>query len=450
MTLHERVHAVPDDALGNTSYVLDVGDGAAVVVDPRRDVEEYLAVAQQTGLRIVATVETHLHADFVGGALELADVTGAAIYGAADARIGFDHVAVSAGTRMEVGSSSIEVLATPGHTPEHVSFLLRSHDGQALFSGGSLIVGGAARTDLNGQERTDELSRAQFTSLRRLAALPGDTLLYPTHGAGSFCSTGASTPGSSTIEAERRQNPLLSVEDEDEFVTRLVSGLGSYPRYFAHLRDLNRAGSPLLRALPEADEIAPETARDAMQHGAYLIDGRDWTTWALAHPQGAISIEVRPAFASWLGWVVPFGAPFVLVLEPANATEAIRLARRIGYDRIEGWTTFDAWSAAGMPEASLDTVDPEQAADRVSRGALLLDVRQKTEYASQRIPGAAHLELGDIIAGKSPEASDVITYCGHGERSATAASLLARRGLRVANLRGGTTAWRRAGFAFDR
>jgi glyoxylase-like metal-dependent hydrolase (beta-lactamase superfamily II)/rhodanese-related sulfurtransferase len=441
-----RVHAIADEALGNTSYVVDVGDGCALVVDPRRDIDGYLAVAEQARLRVIGVFETHLHADFVGGARELAAVTGAATYAAAEASLGFPHIALQPGNEIHMSSAVIEVLATPGHTPEHLAFVARAGDRAALFSGGSLIVGGAARTDLSGPERTEELARAQFASMRALAALPDDAILYPTHGAGSFCSTGASRARTSTIGEERARNPLLAEHDEDAFVRLLVGGFGSYPRYFANLRALNQTGPRLVGELDPVRQIAPEEAVGAVDRGAWLVDGRDWTGWARAHAAGSISIEVRPAFASWLGWVVPFGAPVVLMLEPEQLDVAVVLARRVGYDRVEGWLTFEAWRDAGLPVASLATVTPVEAR---AKDAVLLDVRQKHEFDAGHIPGAMHIELGDIIAGKTPDAGDVVTYCGHGERSATAASLLARRGVRAANLLGGTAAWRAAGLPYD-
>lgn len=444
-----QVHRIPDEAMGNTSYLVRVDAGSAISIDPRRDAEEHIKRAERESLSLIGVLETHLHADFVSGAREIADATGAHIYAAGDARLEFPHHPVNTKERLAFGRVNVEVIPAPGHTPEHVAYLV-SHAGRhGLFSGGSLIVGGVARTDLSGSERTAELSRAQFATLRRLGGLPDDTALYPTHGAGSFCSTARARSTSSTIGAERRSNPLFAIEDQDEFVARLRAGFGTYPRYFAHLHDVNRAGPALLRTLDPVSEIAAEAAKDAADAGAWLIDGRAVEDWAHAHPAGAVSVEVRAAFASWLGWVVPFGAPLVLVLEPGQVPEAIRLARLIGYDRIEGWTTFDAWRAAGLPVSSIEPVSPTQAVERAGRGAVLLDVRQHAEWTAGRIAGAAHLELGDVIAGKTPEATEVIAYCGHGERSATAASLLERRGLRVANLRGGLSAWRRAALPLE-
>ena len=429
-----KVRAIADEALGNSEYLVELGDGAAAV-DPRRDVDELQRVAAEHGTRITHVFETHLHADFVSGAREL---TGAEVVSATP--LGFDHRLVGSGDELSLGDVSVRVIATPGHTPEHVAYLFDDGVQRALFSGGSLIAGGAARTDLSGADRIDELSRAQFASLRSLATLGDDTALYPTHGGGSFCSTGAAETASSTIGAERARNPLLALENEAAFVETLRAGFGSYPRYFAHLPALNRAGAQLVASLGAPRALTASDAERIVARGAWLIDARSVPDFARAHPAGAVSIALRPAFASWLGWVVPFGGSFILVVEPERVGEAVTLARRIGYDRLEGWLTFDAWMAAGLPVESLEQIPFEEARARVVDGAVLLDVRQRTEFDDGHLPRATHLELGDIIAGKSPEANDVVTYCGHGERSATAASLLARRGVRVSNLLGGAGA----------
>jgi glyoxylase-like metal-dependent hydrolase (beta-lactamase superfamily II)/rhodanese-related sulfurtransferase len=444
------VHAVPDEALGNTSYLVAVGNGSAFSVDPRRDADEHLALAADLGLQIGAVFETHLHADFVSGVREVHRATGAAVYAPAGAGLAFPHVGVDAGDRVSVGDSELEVVATPGHTPEHVAYLATMRGARVIFSGGSLIVGGAARTDLTGADRTEELARAQYASLRLLASFPGETVLCPTHGGGSFCSATRARNGASTIAQELERNPLLGVADEAEFIERLLTGFGSYPTYFRHLREVNRAGPELLSELPPPVHLSPADAAHSAKQGAWLVDARPAADWAAAHPEGAVSIELRPAFASWLGWVVPFGARVVLVVEPGRTDEAWRLARRIGYDRIDGWISFQAWREAGMPVGSVESIDPHQAAERAAWGSVLLDVRQRAEHEISRLPGAVHLELGDIIAGKTTDSPAVVTYCGHGERSATAASLLARRGVRVANLAGGVAAWREAGLPMER
>ncbi len=447
------VHPVPDDALGNSSYLVDLGAGLAAVIDPRRDAEVYLEAAERLGLRIVAALETHLHADFVSGSVELAEATGAEIIAAADAGLDLGHRGVRNGEEVGWGDVRLHTLATPGHTPEHVSYVLEGEAGpEGVFSGGALIAGGAARTDLTGADRTEPLARDQFRSLRTLARLPDTAALWPTHGAGSFCSAGPGGTPQSTIREQRRANPLLTVDDEDEFVRRLLAGFGSYPPYFLELRAVNRAGPVLRRRLPDPRPLPPTEVVERVDDGAWLIDARAIADWAAGHPRGAVSNQLRSAFASWLGWIVPLGAPIVLVIDEARVAEAVTLARRIGHDHVIGWLDggVSAWEAAGLPVDAVEMVTGADAGRRVEAGAMLVDVRQAAELEAVRIPDAVHLELGEIIAGKAPDADHVVTFCGHGERSATAASLLERRGIGVANLVGGLPAWEQAGLPVRR
>lgn len=445
------VHALRDDALANTSYLVEVGDGRAVAIDPPRDVDRHVALAKQLGVEIVATLDTHVHADYVSGATELA-ATGATAVVPDGAAASWAHRGIGDDEAIELGSVSLRALATPGHTPEHVAYVLEVEgEPMGVFTGGSLILGGAARTDLLGAERTEELARAQFHSLQRLAKLPDATALYPTHGAGSFCLAAATTVADPTIGSERRANPLLGIDDEDAFVEALTRGFGTFPTYYAHLQALNQAGPPPIATLGEPPALSAEEVAQRVEDGAWLMDARPIHEWASGHPRGAVSNELRPAFASWLGWAVPFGAPVVLLVEPERRAEAVRLARRIGYDDLaflDGG--FDAWRGAGLPVDTVEEVDPAAARARQREGAVLLDVRQSAELDALGIPGAQHLELGDLIAGATPDAREVITFCGHGERSATAASLLERRGVQVANLVGGTAAWVEAGLPVER
>jgi hydroxyacylglutathione hydrolase len=448
-----KVHRLPDEALSNTSHLVE-SNGVAVVVDPPRDVDAHLSLADRIGVRIVATIDTHVHADYVSGSPELAAATGAEVVVPREAEPRYPHRRVVDGERIEWGDVMLEAIATPGHTPEHLAYTLLAGDQPvAVFSGGSLIVGGAARTDLLGEDRTEELARAQFRSLRRLAALPDTTALHPTHGAGSFCLAASTSVTDPTIGSERRTNPLLQLDDEDAFVRALVAGFGTFPTYYRHLPGLNRRGPALLRDLPEPATLAPGEVANLVREGAWLVDARSVRDWAAGHPRGAISIELRPAFASWLGWAVPFGAPVVLLVDEQRRADALDLARRIGYDAVVGWLDggIEAWRAAELPVDAVEEVDPPEAHRRALTGeAMLLDVRQRSELASLRIRDALHVELGEIVAGRTPEAPAVITFCGHGERSATAASLLERRGIAVANLAGGTGAWEAAGLPFDR
>jgi hydroxyacylglutathione hydrolase len=447
-----HIHPIHDDVLGNTSYLVDLGDGMAACIDPRRDVGDHLELAKRSNLRIVASIETHLHADFISGSREIAEAVGAEVIAANDAHLRFPHRPVEAGQAVRLGRAELRSLATPGHTLEHLAYVLSDNDvPRAVFTGGSLIHGGAGRTDLSGAERTEDLARAQYRSMRVLADLPDETHVYPTHGAGSFCSTLPGSPAGGTIGDERRTNPLLAIDDEDRFVAALLAGFGSFPSYFNHLRELNRMPD-LVRDVEPPRALEPLAAYELMDAGAILVDARPVHEWAAGHPSGAISIELRPAFASWLGWVVPFGDPVVLLVDRKRRAEALRQARLIGFDAVVGWIDgeFAAWTSAGLPVSEMEEVDAREADRRARSGVALLDVRQRAELAGTRLPGAEYIELGDIIAGKVPDAREVITFCGHGERAATAASLLQARGMTVANLFNGLVSWEDEGLAVER
>ncbi|MFP5372644.1 MAG: MBL fold metallo-hydrolase, partial [Actinomycetes bacterium] len=266
-----------DSGLGNSSYLLDLGDGRAVAVDPCRDLRSVRAAAGARGLRVAFAVDTHLHADFLTGALQLAHDDGAQIVASARGGRDYPHLALGDGDEVNLGGLRLRALFTPGHTDEHLAYLLL--DGTVpvgVFSGGSLIVGSAARTDLLGAERTDELTRAQYRSLRRLAALDDDVAVWPTHGAGSFCSAPAGDRRTTTIGAERAGNPLLSAPDEDAFVNALLGSLGSYPDYFRHLAEINRRGPQVLDAAAAGRLPAqsPVVVQRAAREGAGVVDVR--------------------------------------------------------------------------------------------------------------------------------------------------------------------------------
>jgi glyoxylase-like metal-dependent hydrolase (beta-lactamase superfamily II)/rhodanese-related sulfurtransferase len=444
------IHPVVDKGLGNSAYVVELGDGRALVVDPARDPTPYLELARWRQLQPAYAVETHLHADFLTGSRELA-AAGAEILAPRASRLGFAHKGLEDGEEVDVGGLILQTLATPGHAPEHVSYLLL--DGRrplALFSGGALLVGTVARTDLASPGLTEPLARAAYRSLhQRLLPLPDELAVYPTHGAGSFCSAPVGGERTTTIGAERRHNRLLAAPDEDAFVGELLAGFGSYPPYFLRLRDRNRVGPALLgrdwKILPV---LSTDQVQQHLASGGLVIDARPVTAFAAGHIPGALSIALRPQFASWLGWLLDDTRPLVFVLdEDQDRRELIRQCRTIGYDHLVGELAggMAAWRAAGLPEAQLPLVVAEQLDNQPGR---VLDVRQASEVAAGHLPGAVAVELGalagDRLPAELPE-GPVTVMCSHGERAMTAASLLARAGrndLRVAT--GGPEEWQRA------
>jgi hydroxyacylglutathione hydrolase len=440
-----------DEGLGNSSYLVDLGDGRGLVLDPSRDPGPYLAAARRRGLRLAWTVETHLHADFVSGSRELA-ADGATVVAPAAARLQFPYRGLGDGEELDLGGLSLRALATPGHTPEHLAWLLT--DGGrplGLFSGGSLLVGSVARTDLISPDHTEELARALWRSLReRVLTLPDDLAVYPTHGAGSFCSTPAGAEPTTTIGREKATNPLLGAEDEDAFVRMLLERLGSYPSYFLRLRETNRRGLRVYGTEPPRLTPVPlERVRRLVDQGAELVDARPIAAFAAGHVPGALSIPLRDAFATWLGWLVPDDRPLVVVLDPdQDRGDLVHQARKVGYERLAGELAggMAAWEAAGLPVARIPLVGPDAV-----EGRRVLDVRQDAEFADGHIPGAMHVELGALGDPVDLPRGPVAVVCQHGERAMSAASLLARRGREgLSVVEGGTSAWADAGGRLER
>jgi glyoxylase-like metal-dependent hydrolase (beta-lactamase superfamily II)/rhodanese-related sulfurtransferase len=437
--------AVVDEGLGNSCYLVDLGDGSALVVDPPRDLRGVRAAASGAGLRIRLVADTHLHADFLSGAVQLAHDDGATVLASAAGHRLFDHRGLRDGDEVDLGGLTLAALATPGHTDEHLAFLLR--DGArpvGVFTGGSLIVGSAARTDLLGPGRAEELARTQFRSLQRLTTLPATTAVWPTHGAGSFCSAPPGADRTSTIGRELATNPLLAVDEENRFVNQLLGSLGSYPDYFRRLAEINRRGPEVLDPATTG-RLAPlpvPAVRRLLADGAVLVDARPVPDYARAHVPGSLSIPLRAQFATWLGWLVPADAQVVVLRNPdQDLADLVWQAVNIGVDRLAGELEggIDAWVAAGHDTARTRLLTPGE----IDQRWRVLDVRQDPEFAGGHLPGAQHIELGrlagtpaDVPAGRT------VLMCGHGERAAGAASVLERAGHHdLAVLAGGPGDW---------
>jgi hydroxyacylglutathione hydrolase len=423
----DLVIPVPDEGLGNCAYLADLGDGRALAVDPSRDLRELDAEAAGRGLAIAVTAETHLHADFVSGSTRLAARDGAAVLGSAAGRRAIAHTALADGDEADLGGLTLCAWSTPGHTPEHLAYLL-CDGGQvlAVFTGGSLIVGAAARTDLVSRELTEPLARDQFRSLRRLAALPDETPVYPTHGAGSFCAAAPGASRTTTIGREKAANPLLQTGDEDTFAAALLAGLGSFPPYFHRLAELNRRGPAVPPADPALTPLTVARVRQLRSRGAELIDVRPAGEYAAGHIPGALAIPLRGAFATWLGWLVPDPATTLVIHRDSgqDADEVIWQALKIGYDNLAGELEggMTAWTAAGQPVRSTPRYTPGAIRPRE-----VIDVRQAAEYADGHLPAARNIELGSLPGVHLPR-GPVMVMCEKGDRATTAASVLERAG----------------------
>lgn len=421
--------AIVDRGLGNSSYLVDLGDGQGMVFDPERHPTPYLAAAERKGVRLRWAAETHLHADFVSGVRELA-AQGAQVLAPTESRLTFDHQGLSDGDDVDLGGLTLRVIATPGHTPEHCAYLLMDGtESLALFSGGTLIVGGVARTDLIAPDLTEELARLAYRSIRdRLLNLPDDLLVYPTHGAGSFCSTSATGEWTTTIGRERISNPLLQATDEDDFVVQLTERLGSYPPYFLKLRALNQSGPKVYGPSPPL--LPPLTSNQVAQlleGGCEVVDVRPIFHFAAGHVPGSLSIELRDQFASWLGWLVDPDSVLVFVADhDQDMAEVVRQSLNIGYERLAGYLAggIHAWQHSGRSVTEVRVLS----ADEIPPRSAIVDVRQESEWNTGHVPGAIHVELGEIADRSTHLTGELVLHCGHGQRSMTAASLLRRAG----------------------
>ena len=441
MDLRDVLIPVVDEGLGNSGYLLDLGDGRALAVDPSLDLRAVYVTAATRGLRIAYAAETHLHADFLSGARQLAADHDAQILASAAGNRTFAHTRLGDGDDVDLGGLTLRALATPGHTPEHLSFLLLDGPREiGVFTGGSLIVGAAARTDLVGADRTEELARAQYRSLHRLAGLPDTTAVWPTHGAGSFCSAPPGAERTSTIGSEKVANALLAAPDEDTFVATLIATLGSYPAYFARLGELNRRG-PLVTTAPGLTPLDAGEVRRLLADGAAVVDVRPVADYAAGHLPGSVSIPLRPVFASWLGWLLPPDVPLVIVRNPDQDPDDILWpALKVGYPTIVGELAGGAaaWAAGGGRLNTTGLVDPGHLDPTT-----VVDIRQRSEHAAGHVPGARLIELGRLTEhAKELPGGPATVMCGHGERAATAASLLERAGRAdVSILVGGAGDW---------
>jgi glyoxylase-like metal-dependent hydrolase (beta-lactamase superfamily II)/rhodanese-related sulfurtransferase len=421
---------VVDEGLGNSSYLVELGDHQALAVDASLDLRALRAEAERRDLRVRFAADTHLHADFLSGAVQLAAVDGARVLASAAGRREFTHQGLREGDEVDLGGLTLRALATPGHTGEHLSFeLLDESTVVGVFTGGSLIVGGAARTDLAGADRTEELTHLQYRSLQRLTTLPDATKVWPTHGAGSFCSAPRGAERTSTIGQEKSSNPLLTAPDEDTFVERLLSGLGSFPSYFLGLAEANRRGPALIHD-PTVAALDVSKVSALADSGTVLIDVRHVRDFAAGHIPGALSIPLRPQFLSWLGWLLEPGTPFVVIRNAdQDLAEVTWQALKIGFNQPFGELAggMAAWDGPII-------ATPLVRADEIG-GTPVLDVRQLNEFVAGHIPGATHIELGDLPSRTADvPPGPMAVMCGHGQRAMTAASILQRtgnRGVRV-------------------
>lgn len=451
------------EGLGHASYQLgSEKTGEALVFDPRRDVDDYLALARDRGLRVRYALDSHGHNDYLSGVTQLAARTGAQALGAATAGLGYPHRPLRDGQQFEIGEIGVEVLHTPGHTPEHISLLVYDGDAAAdepalLLSGGALLVGDLARPDLlGGRAEAEESARALCATVRdKILSLPDHVEVFPTHVAGSLCGGSIGSRLSTTVGYERRTNSRLAEsEDTERFVEHCLrpDALPAVPPYWRRMRAQNLAGVETFGLVEEPPALPVEQVREARGDGAVVLDVRSPEAFGGSHVPGALNVGLGPSFATWAGTVLPEDARVILVADrPEDVWTVTWDLLRIGYDPPAGWLAggMAAWRAADEPLARVPQITVHELRDLMRAGEVnLLDVRQPAEWSAGHAPGAAFI-TGAELPGRLDEApadKPLAVACGTGYRSSAAASLLAAyRDVQVLNVLGGMTAWRAAG-----
>ena len=428
-----KVTTIPTAGLGDATYLL-THDGGGVIVDPQRDVERFERAVLEAGIRLTHVLETHIHNDYVSGGRELARRTGARLVMPAAAGVAFDHTPAFHNEDLRGGPVVIRPLHTPGHTPEHVSYaILEDREVVAVFSGGSLLVGSAGRPDLLGEDRAEQLARLQYLSVHRLAGLPDEAGLYPTHGEGSFCTASGAGRSVSTIGMERRTNPVLAYPDAEAFVAGQLAGLQPFPAYYAHMGPINLMGPGPLRD-QRVDVLDPSDLPD----DARLVDIRPRAAYAAGHIPGSLGLEMSDQVAVWAGWLLPFDSPVVLVAEPGQNVEAVaRQFGRIGFDNVLGVVYgVSGWVEAGGSVASFETRTTGELAEALAAGEELqvLDVRSPGEWEAGHLEGSVHRYVPQLRAGlpdRLDRSEAVWVACGSGYRAFVASAFLEAAGLRV-------------------
>ena len=450
--------------LAHASYLLG-SEGEAVVVDPRRDVQEYLREAEANGLRIRYVVETHLHADFVSGHGELAKSTGAEIVFGARAGATFPHRAVRDGDEIRLGKVVLRFLETPGHTPESISVVVidgeMSSQPRMVLTGDTLFIGDVGRPDLVGAKgfSPETMAGMLYDSLHsKLMSLPDEVLVYPAHGAGSLCGKNISKDTWSTVGEQRRTNYALRAMPREQFVAMMTSDLPEQPRYFSMDVEINRTGAPDIADRPSPSALDPGSVQDRAEQGAQVLDVRSTAAFGAGHVPGSVHIGLSGQFASWAGTLLSSERPIVIVAdEPDQVGEATLRLSRVGLEDVAGYLAggIAAWDGAGLALETVPqiTVDELRARLREPSPPQVIDVRRPGEYVAGHVPGAVNRPL-DRLEGQLEildRARPTAIICAGGYRSSAATSLLRRRGVRdLVNVVAGTAAWIAAGYEVER
>lgn len=443
--------------LAHLSYVV-IGKESCLVVDPSRDIEKYLKIAEEAKLPIVAILETHLHADFVSGHMDLAKATGATIYITKEANAEYDHYGLEKGEVIRIDDFSIKMMHTPGHTPECSIFVVSDLDRGPLpalmFSGDTLLIGDVGRPDLF-PDIKEELASKLYDSMRNIENLGDQIEVYPAHGAGSLCGKKLSAKLTSTLGTERLYNHPMNIETKEEFIDQLLHHMPEAPDHFARCSEINRKGPQIVNELPPIKELTSDEFHALLDDDYLIVDTRDQLSFCSAHIPGAYGLSIRGNFATFAGWVLPPDKPILLIADnDEDLEEAIVGLYRVGLDQIKGYLKdgMSSWESSGYLTSSIDCISVEELKNRLDRDELLLvDTRLKSEYDLSHIEGAIHVAAPDVRDHYVDwENSDkpVAFICNTGNRSLLAASLMVKFSTfdKVINVIGGASAWEKMGY----
>ena len=456
--------------LAHASYLIG-SDGEAAVVDPQRDVDQYIAEAAARNLKIKYIIETHLHADFVSGHRELSDKTGAEIVFGKESGATFPHCAVKDGDELTIGRAKLRIMETPGHTPESICALVTEVEQKTgeracvpkLLTGDTLFIGDVGRPDLAGGRgyTSQDMAAMMYDSLhRKILTLSDDIEVYPAHGAGSMCGKNLSTDTSSTIGQQRRFNYALQPMSKDEFVRMMTTDLPEAPAYFPQDAEINRGGAAPLEGLPPLASMTPAEVAECAKHGCVVLDVRTADEFGAGHVPGSMNIGLGGQFASWAGTLIPLSAPIVLLAESEEKAEEARMRlARVGLENIKGHLAggMNAWKEAGFDVAVVPQISVADLRRLIDARADLqvLDVRRPGEYESGHVPRAVTSPLAKLRESLPLLAFDpartTTVICAGGYRSSAATSLLQAAGFSdLLNVTGGTAAWIKAGYDVER
>ena len=454
-----------EKGLAQASYLIGCQrTGEAIVIDPRRDIDVYLEIAEKEKIRITKITETHIHADFLSGTRELATATNAEVLlsdeGGADWEYQFKHTSLKDGSVFKVGNLRFEVLHTPGHTPEHISFLLTdtaaSDKPIMIFTGDFVFVGDVGRPDLlekaAGIQGTRIIGAKQmFNSLKRFKVLPDYVQVWPGHGAGSACGKALGAVPSSTVGYEKLVNWALQIDDEEEFVEALLEGQPEPPKYFAMMKKLNKVGPNILGGIPHPARLTLSQFENAVKENLTIVDTRNKLSFAGGHVPGSINIQDNSAFSTWAGWILDYEKPFILIAHDHRVEELTKQLIRIGLDNIDGYLSdIDGWANLGHELETVNQMTCSELSRNMEENSVnVIDVRGYSEYNSGHLPNAKNIHVGYILDNLDsiPKDKDLVVHCASGDRSSIAASLLLSKGFKnVTNLTGGFSNWANNGF----